>query len=226
MPCAMAGQMVYLAMWRRTVVVGDSYQTGHLPVPRERLITCAVCQVRSTTSPTRPIAWESLPIIEIAPISCNTSSAAIGRSDPAYRQTRGLRDPGVEVVAHHQHVEMSSRVFTVCGRVGLGVTFDLRRDGNECQCVPPTGVVGVNQTSGDRAPMVSATPVIRSRECRSAAQPAPGVATSRCRWPPGSIPIFVEFETPMRHRATVSHNSSGFTVFPCRAARSSRPTVQ
>ena len=45
--------------------------------PRRRFITCAVCQVRITTSPMRPIAWASLPIIEMAPMSCSRSSAAI-----------------------------------------------------------------------------------------------------------------------------------------------------
>ena len=78
-------------------------------------------------SPMRPIAWESLPIIEIAPMSCSTSSAAIvvGRirlSAKARSSTRaGLR--------WWQTINMSrcsSRVFTVCGRVGLvelGSTF-------------------------------------------------------------------------------------------------------
>ncbi len=40
-------------------------------------MTCAVCQVRMTTSPMRPMACESEPIIEMAPMSCSTSSAAI-----------------------------------------------------------------------------------------------------------------------------------------------------
>src|SRR3712207_7178994 len=40
-------------------------------------ISCAVCQVRSTTSPTRPMACASEPIIEMAPRSCSRSSAAI-----------------------------------------------------------------------------------------------------------------------------------------------------
>ena len=43
----------------------------------DMLMVCAVCQVRSTTSPIRPIAWESEPIIEMAPMSCSTSSAAM-----------------------------------------------------------------------------------------------------------------------------------------------------
>src|SRR5205807_7952917 len=46
--------------------------------PRRRFLTCAVCHVRRTTSPTRPIACESEPIIEIAPRSWRMSSE-IGR---------------------------------------------------------------------------------------------------------------------------------------------------
>ena len=45
--------------------------------PRRSFITCAVCQVRRMTYPIRPIAWESEPIIEIAPMSCRMSSAAM-----------------------------------------------------------------------------------------------------------------------------------------------------
>ena len=56
-------------------VVGRRRRPGS--APRRPFITCAVCQVRRTTSPTRPIACESEPIIEIAPRSCSRSSAAI-----------------------------------------------------------------------------------------------------------------------------------------------------
>ena len=45
--------------------------------PRCCFILCAVCQVRTITSPGRPIAWLSDDIIEIAPRSCRMSSAAI-----------------------------------------------------------------------------------------------------------------------------------------------------
>ena len=58
------------------------------------------------TSPTRPIACESELIIEKAPRSCRMSSAAM--------VSRRMRDSakatssamGIEVVAHHQHVEV------------------------------------------------------------------------------------------------------------------------
>ena len=45
--------------------------------PRWRFILSAVCQVRMTTSPTRPIAWLSDDIMLKAPRSCRMSSAAI-----------------------------------------------------------------------------------------------------------------------------------------------------
>ena len=45
--------------------------------PRWAFILWAVCQVRVTTSPTRPIACESLDIMLMAPRSCRMSSAAI-----------------------------------------------------------------------------------------------------------------------------------------------------
>ena len=59
------------------------------------------------TSPTRPIAWLSDDIIENAPRSCRMSSAAIVslrmRLSAKATSSGMLR---VEVMAHHQHVEM------------------------------------------------------------------------------------------------------------------------
>ncbi|MNR36252.1 hypothetical protein D3C85_1541500 [compost metagenome] len=46
-------------------------------MPRCAAILCAVCQVRMMTSPTRPMACESLEIIEKAPRSWRMSSAAM-----------------------------------------------------------------------------------------------------------------------------------------------------
>ena len=58
-------------------------------------------------SPTRPIACESEPIIEIAPRSCRTSSAAIVvAADAALGEREVLGDPRVEVVADDQHVQV------------------------------------------------------------------------------------------------------------------------
>jgi hypothetical protein len=116
-PFATAGQIVYLATYRRARRLSAAPSPGS--EPRFCFITCAVCHVRSTTSPTRPIACASEPIIEIAPRSCSRSSAAIVvgriRLSPKARwwQTMSMS-------------RCSSRVLTVCGRVGfvlLGSTF-------------------------------------------------------------------------------------------------------
>ncbi|CFW36263.1 Uncharacterised protein [Bordetella pertussis] len=45
--------------------------------PRCSFILCAVCQVRRTISPTRPMACESELMMENAPRSCRMSSAAM-----------------------------------------------------------------------------------------------------------------------------------------------------
>ncbi|SLE54443.1 Uncharacterised protein [Mycobacteroides abscessus subsp. massiliense] len=79
MPWVIAGQIVYFATYRRTRLLSFSLGPDGSPgsAPRRFFITCAVCHVRITTSPMRPMAWLSLPIIEIAPISCSRSSAAM-----------------------------------------------------------------------------------------------------------------------------------------------------
>src|SRR6202041_2405154 len=88
---------------------------------RPRLvITGAVCQVRMIVSPIRPMAWESEPIMEIAPRSCSTSSAAIvvGR----IRDSANARSSGIEEFRWWHTMSMSrcsSRVLRVYGRVGL-----------------------------------------------------------------------------------------------------------
>ena len=68
----------------------------------------------------RPIACESEPIIEIAPRSCSTSSAAI--VDGRMRLSAKARSSGIDGLRWWQTISMSrcsSRVLTVCGRVGL-----------------------------------------------------------------------------------------------------------
>ena len=83
-------------------------------------MTWAVCQVRSATSPTRPMAWESEPIIEIAPRSWRMSSAAM--VDGRIRLSAKARSSGMVGFRWWQTMSMSrcsSMVFTVWGRVGL-----------------------------------------------------------------------------------------------------------
>lgn len=62
--------------------------------PRCRFILSAVCQVRHTTSPTRPIACESDDMIEMAPMSCRMSSAAI--VSPRMRDSAKATSSGIE----------------------------------------------------------------------------------------------------------------------------------
>ncbi len=80
----------------------------------------AVCHVRITTSPTRPIAWESEPIIEMAPMSWSRSSAAM--VEGRIRDSAKARSSGMDGSRWWQTMSMSrcsARVLTVCGRVGL-----------------------------------------------------------------------------------------------------------
>ena len=73
------------------------------------------------------MAWESEPIIEIAPRSCRMSSAAM--VDGRMRLSAKARSSGTAGLRWWQTISMSrcsSTVLTVCGRVGLvddGRTF-------------------------------------------------------------------------------------------------------
>ncbi len=79
------------------------------------------------TSPIRPIAWESEPIIAIAPRSCRTSSAAM--VEGRIRLSAKARSSGTLGFRWWQTISMSrcsATVLTVCGRVGFveeGRTF-------------------------------------------------------------------------------------------------------
>ena len=69
--------IVYLEMYRLTRPLSTpSISPSDVSGPLNSRILLAVRHVRLTTSPTRPIACESDEIIEIAPMSCSTSSAA------------------------------------------------------------------------------------------------------------------------------------------------------
>ena len=75
--------------------------------PRWRFILWAVCQVRMITSPTRPIAWLSDDIIEKrAEVVQDVLGGDRLAADAALGERDVLRDARVEMVAHHQHVEM------------------------------------------------------------------------------------------------------------------------
>ena len=108
--------------WRRSGGPGGCRRRRRRAAsPRRRFITCAVCQVRMTTSPMRPIAWESEPIIEIAPRSWRTSSAAM--VDGRMRLSANARSSGTAGLRWWQTISMSrcssTRVDGVrAGRVG------------------------------------------------------------------------------------------------------------
>ena len=76
-PVAKAGLLVYLALYlfARKLSLSAFCSSGNLP--RCFLFLSANCHVRVITSAGRPMAWESELIIEIAPISWRTSSAAM-----------------------------------------------------------------------------------------------------------------------------------------------------
>ena len=121
-------------------------------------ITCATCQVRVITSPIRPIAWASDEVIEIAPMSCRMSSAAmVVAADPGLGEGQILGHGGVEVMADHQHVEvLGDGVHGVRqGRVGRSRN-DVRqaRQRDDVRRVPAAGtldVEGVDRPAADRA---------------------------------------------------------------------------
>mmetsp|Transcript_9890 Transcript_9890/g.20638 ORF Transcript_9890/g.20638 Transcript_9890/m.20638 type:complete len:285 (-) Transcript_9890:2274-3128(-) len=75
-PCAMAGLMVYLEMYRLMRALSAPASSSP-SAPRCRFILSAVCQVRVITSPTRPMACESEEMMAMAPRSCRMSSAAM-----------------------------------------------------------------------------------------------------------------------------------------------------
>mmetsp|Transcript_2828 Transcript_2828/g.4115 ORF Transcript_2828/g.4115 Transcript_2828/m.4115 type:complete len:207 (+) Transcript_2828:317-937(+) len=77
MPWAIAGLMVYLATYLLTRALSSPLALSSSRAPVCFFILSAVCHVRVMTSPTLPIACESEDMIEIAPMSCNTSSAAM-----------------------------------------------------------------------------------------------------------------------------------------------------
>ena len=129
--------------------------------PSRAFIACAVCQVRMIVSPTRPIACESEPIIEIAPRSCRTSSAAIVVA--RIRLSAKARSSGTRGLRWWQTMSMSrcsATVLTVCGRVGFvedGSTFGndaIADDVRRVAAAGALGVVGVDR-SGRRSPRPS-----------------------------------------------------------------------
>ena len=126
MPWVIAGFTVILAKYRfiRTLSLSPD-SSGSLP--RTFFMQSAVCQLRTVTSPTLPMAWLSEDIMLITPMSWSTSSAAI--------VSRRIRDSANETSSGTDELrwwhtiimsKCSESVLTVNGRVGLveeGSTF-------------------------------------------------------------------------------------------------------
>ena len=126
--------------------------------------TWAVCQVRRTTSPTRPMAWESDPIMEIAPeVVEHVLGGDGGRPDPALGEGQVFGQRRVQVVADHQHVEvLVDGVDGVrAGRVGrTGEDVGLARHRDDVGSVAAAGsfgVIGVDGPAGDGGQGVDST---------------------------------------------------------------------
>lgn len=112
--------IVYFAMYRLILKLSSSWPSSSGNLPRCCFILCAVFHVLSTTSPTRPMAWQSELIILIAPISCNTSSAAIVSA--RIRLSANATSSGIVFDKWWHTINMSmcsSSVLAVKGRVGL-----------------------------------------------------------------------------------------------------------
>ncbi len=198
--------------------------------PRRSFIACAVCQVRITISPIRPIAWESEPIMEIAPRSCRMSSAAIvvGRiRDSANARSSGTR--GVQVMADHEHVEvLVHRVHRVrAGRVGRGRQHvRVRGHGDDVRRVPAARALRVVRVDAPaRRSRPGSTRRTRPRSaCRCAARPAPpgvggpqaGVDRGR-----GRSPVLVQLEPARARPQAAPRAPPARPCCPCRAARCS-----
>src|ERR1041385_7988913 len=75
-PWVIAGLIVIFARYLLTRTLSLPF-VSPLNLPVIFFILSAVCQALMVTSPTLPIAWLSDEYILSAPISCNTSSAAI-----------------------------------------------------------------------------------------------------------------------------------------------------
>ena len=120
--------------------------------PRSLRILSAVCHVRVTTSPTRPIAWLSLAMMLMAPRSCSTSSAAM--VCPRMRLSAKATSSGAFLSRWWHTMSMSrcsSRVLTVYGRVGVGRArqhVGLAADADDVGRVPPAGPLGVVGVDG------------------------------------------------------------------------------
>ena len=115
--------------------------------PRSPRILCAVCHVRVMTSPTRPMAWLSLDIMLIAPEVVQHVFGGNGlAANAALGKRHVLGNVLVEVMAHHQHVQMLvERVHRKRTRRVRGAREHVRfaADPDDVGRVPAAGALGV-----------------------------------------------------------------------------------
>ncbi len=114
MPCDGRAVMVFGDVAVDPVVVGGLATRRVTQCPAAAFISARVCQVRSTTSPTRPIVNRC----QSSPISCNTSSPQWWTVGSAFRKREVLKS-GVEVAPSASEM-CSSSGRSPCGRVGFG----------------------------------------------------------------------------------------------------------
>lgn len=142
MPCATAGFTVYLLTYRLTRKLSASVPSSSGRGPRWTLFLCAVFHVRKMTSPQRPIACESELIMEMAPRSCSTSSAAMVSARMRLSAKATSSGMSLDRWWHTMSISRcSSSVFRVNGLVGfvldgstLGCSTTLMMSG---ACPPP-----------------------------------------------------------------------------------------
>ena len=194
-----------------------------VPAPSGAFIACAVCQVRMIVSPTRPIACESEPIIEIAPRSWRTSSAAIvRRADAALGEREVLGDARVQVVADHEHVEvLGDRVDRVRARRvrRRRQHVRVRGDADDVRRVAAAGalgVVGVDRPAGDRlerrleeAGLVERVGVDRDLDAGLVGDAQAGVDRGRRR-----APVLVQLEAARAGAQLLAQRPRRETVLP------------
>ena len=215
--------------WRRSDGPGGCRRRRRRRATRGgAFITCAVCQVRMTTSPMRPIACESEPIIEIAPMSWRMSSAAI--VDGRMRLSANARSSAIAGLRWWQTISMSrcsSTVLTVCGRVGFvddGSTLAVRCDGDDVGRVAAAGALGVvrvdrpagdgGQRRVDVAGLVERVGVDGDLHARLVGDGEAGVDRRRRR-----APVLVQLEAGRPAAQLLPQRLVRRPCCPCRAAR-------
>ena len=194
-----------------------------VPSSRARPARCGVI-----TSPIRPIAWASEEVIESAPRSCRTSSAAIVVA--RIRDSANARSSGtarVEVVADHQHVEVLGDGVDRVRQRRVGRARDARAAAPAISrmsgaCPPPAPSAWKAWISGRRSPRCvdSTKPAsLRESECSATWRPAlvgrPQRRVDRGR---GRAPVLVHLVRRRRRPAPARPARPRSPCCPCPSA--------